>query len=153
MPTRISCISFNRVIQYRNYPQNLPVPHHSCHSESMLRSQAKEIRKYVSLCQMYPPSCKSAFLPVSVPFLFTRKPDMVSPKVYSTNCAFKYISFPHVYFEFLKSIRASTCYQLVRLHRYIYNFLKKKKKLGEYQSSQVTRRGGLYLLSFSVLFY
>ena len=53
---------------------------------------------------------------------------MVSPKVYSTNCAFKYIPFPHVYFEFLKSIRASTCYQLVRLHRYIYNFLKKKNK-------------------------
>ena len=75
---------------------------------------------------------------------------MVSPKVDSTNCAFRYIPFPHVYFEFLKSIRASTCYQLVRLHRYIYNFF---KKLGGYQSSQVTRRGDLYLLSFSVLFF
>ena len=114
----------------------------------MSRSQAKEIRKYVSLCQMYPPSCRSEFLPV--PFSFTRKPDIVSPKVDSTNCAFKYIPFPHVYFEFLKSIRASTCYQLVRLYRYIYNFF---KKLGEYQSSQVTRRGDLYLLSFSVLFF
>ena len=74
---------------------------------------------------------------------------MVSPKDDSTNCAFRYIPFPHVYFEFLKSIRASTCYQLVRLHRYIYFF----KKLGGYQSSQVTRRGDLYLLSFSVLFF
>lgn len=45
---------------------------------------------------MFPPYCQSKGFPLS----YTRNPDAVSPKTYSTDCAFKYIPFPHVEFEF-----------------------------------------------------
>lgn len=39
---------------------------------------------------MYPPYYQSKGFPLS----YTRNPDAVSPKTYSTDCAFKYIPFP-----------------------------------------------------------
>ena len=59
LPIKISCISFSRSIEHHNYSQNFPVPYCSCHSKSMSRNQGKEIHKYASIYQMYPPYCQS----------------------------------------------------------------------------------------------